>query len=110
MKKIRVAFASSDGVFIDAHFGKCEKFFIADIDADLKNYEIAEVRKSPRMCGPDGHTQESLANIIKLLYGCDYVIVARIGIWIISELKQNGITPIEFFGKFEDAVRTIELI
>jgi predicted Fe-Mo cluster-binding NifX family protein len=107
MGKIRVAFASSDGVFIDTHFGKCEKFFIADIDGDSKTYEIVETRKCTRMCGNDGHTQENLTKTIKLLHGCSYVIVARIGIWIVSELKQNGITPLEFFGKFDEAVKEI---
>jgi predicted Fe-Mo cluster-binding NifX family protein len=109
MGKIRVAFASSDGNFIDTHFGKCEKFFIADFDDASKKYEIIENRHCSRMCGQNGHTQENLSKIIKLLHDCKYVITARIGIWIVSELKQNGIMPLEFLGTAEEALKTINV-
>jgi hypothetical protein len=59
------------------------------------------------MCGSSGHTPEGLQNIIKLLYDCRHVIVARIGVWIVSELKQNGIKPIEFFGSVEEALKLV---
>ncbi|MDR2427239.1 MAG: hypothetical protein LBD46_08715 [Endomicrobium sp.] len=104
MEKIRIALASSDGEFIDTHFGKCKAFRIIDMDNQTKKYEQVEIRKSDRMCGQNGHTAENLENIIKLLYDCSYVIVARIGIWIKAELEEEGIIPIEFFGTIKEAL------
>ncbi|MDR1196298.1 MAG: hypothetical protein LBL00_07480 [Endomicrobium sp.] len=104
MKKIRIALASSDGEFIDTHFGKCEAFRIIDMDKHTKKYEYIEIRKSDRMCGQNGHTAEGLENIIKLLCDCSYVIVARIGIWIKADLEKREIIPIEFFGTVKEAL------
>jgi predicted Fe-Mo cluster-binding NifX family protein len=105
--KIRVAITSSNGEFIDLHFGKCEAFEIIDIDKNAAKYECIEIRISPRMCLEGGHNPETLKNIIMLLSDCKYIITARIGIWIVSQLKENGIIPVEFFGHVEEALRII---
>ncbi|MDR2191789.1 MAG: hypothetical protein LBO62_02760 [Endomicrobium sp.] len=102
---IKIALTSSDGKFIDKHFGKCEKFLIAEFNPKTGEYEIKETREIERLCSDNGHTQAKLLNVIKLLSGCKYVITARIGVWVASELKLNGIIPIEFFGKTKDAFK-----
>ncbi|MDR3112249.1 MAG: dinitrogenase iron-molybdenum cofactor biosynthesis protein [Elusimicrobiota bacterium] len=109
MSKIKIALASSDGVNIDTHFGKCRRFSIIEMDTITKEFTQVEIRKSERMCGPNGHTQEALNSIKKLLYDCSYVIVARIGIWIVEELKQSGITAIEFVGEVKSALNKIKI-
>jgi predicted Fe-Mo cluster-binding NifX family protein len=109
MDKIRAALASGDGKIIDEHFGKCEAFRIIDMDIKTKKFTQIEIRTTERMCGSNGHAEESLRSVVRLLYDCSYVIAARMGIWAASELKRNGICPIEFLGNIEDALEQIEV-
>ncbi|MDT3427295.1 putative Fe-Mo cluster-binding NifX family protein [Paenibacillus forsythiae] len=86
----RVAIGSSDGQWIDQHFGSCEQFMIYDVSAEGE-WTLAEVRKT----GSDGftgrHSQEQLNKIIGLLSDCSTVLVSRIGMGVGEELKERGI-------------------
>ncbi|MDR1942251.1 MAG: hypothetical protein LBQ47_07980 [Endomicrobium sp.] len=103
MSKIKIALASSDGKFIDKHFGKAESWRIAELNTQTKEYREIEIRQTPKLCQENGHSAQTLAELIKILSDCKYVFVLKIGIWIVSELKSKGIKPVEFFGSTQNA-------
>jgi predicted Fe-Mo cluster-binding NifX family protein len=109
MTAVKIALASSDGKFIDLHFGKCARFRIIEFNLLTKDYKEIQIRNAERLCAQGGHTHENLRNTTALLSDCKYIITARIGIWIVSELKQNGIEPVEFFGPVEEALKRINI-
>jgi predicted Fe-Mo cluster-binding NifX family protein len=104
---MKIAVASSDGKIIDIHFGKCQAFRIFELNEKTKEFNELEIRKSEKLCGEGGHTEETLKKHCVLLKDCKYVLVARIGIWIKRELIENGIIPIEFLGEIKEAVNEI---
>ncbi|MDR3232001.1 MAG: hypothetical protein LBT65_11225 [Synergistaceae bacterium] len=86
----RVAFASSDGSFIDYHFGRATTFFIYDVgftapDGQPVPSALIEKRRCYRIPGQGGveqsvaHHREELERIAELLKDCDAIFVVRIG-------------------------------
>jgi predicted Fe-Mo cluster-binding NifX family protein len=87
----RVAFASSDGSFIDFHYGRATTFFIYEIGAG-RGDEI--LRPTPMYVGKRhcyripgqgeimqsaAHRREELEKAAELLKDCDALFVAKIG-------------------------------
>jgi predicted Fe-Mo cluster-binding NifX family protein len=104
---MRIAVTSSDGKFIDIHFGKCRAFRIFELNKKTKEFKEIEIRETERLCREGGHTEETLKKHCILLKDCKYVLTARIGVWIKRELIENGIVPIEFLGEIKEAVNEI---
>jgi predicted Fe-Mo cluster-binding NifX family protein len=87
---LRVAVASSDGKFINQHFGHAEQFLIFDIDNE-GNYEYLELRKNDPTCSGGNHTAGSMKNAVGVLDGVKVVLVAQIGPGASQNLLLNGI-------------------
>lgn len=87
---LRVAVASSDGKFINQHFGHAEQFLIFDIDEEGE-YEFIELRKNEPTCSGGNHTAGSMKNAVGVLDGVKVVLVAQIGPGASQNLLQNGI-------------------
>lgn len=72
---IRLAFASSDGSYIDQHFGSARFFQIFDVsDSD---YELIETRRTDALC--QGNCEGGFEHLLKALEDCDAVFVLKIG-------------------------------
>ena len=88
---LRVAFASSDRVFVDQHFGAASAFAIHSVDADSSVLvEVAEFIETA-MDGHDG----KLAAKIELLAGCAAVYCQAVGASAVQQLLAKGIQPIK---------------
>ena len=87
---IRVAVASSDGKFINQHFGHAQQFLIFDIDDEGK-YEFIELRKNEPTCSGGNHTAGALEDTLNILEGVKIVLVAQIGPGASQNLLLNGI-------------------
>jgi len=85
----RVAVASSDGKFVNRHFGHAEQFLIYEIAEDNCNY--VETRSNAPLCGDQGHNDDQLAGIVKLISDCRVVLVAKIGPGALDGLQSQGI-------------------
>ncbi|MDR1979141.1 MAG: hypothetical protein LBQ42_10465 [Synergistaceae bacterium] len=87
----RAAFASSDGNFIDYHYGRATSFFVYDLGGSRAPIFL-EKRRHYRIPaqGPveqgTAHHRESLEKVAALLSDCDALFVAKI-----------GATPAKFF-------------
>jgi predicted Fe-Mo cluster-binding NifX family protein len=55
----KIALASSDGIIIDEHFGKCHWFYIVDLSAD-GTYVDVEKRFVDPACRGGAHSDDGL--------------------------------------------------
>jgi predicted Fe-Mo cluster-binding NifX family protein len=104
---MRIAVASSDGKFVNQHFGRATQFLILDVMGDSIN--IVELRENLPPCGASeygGHDDDALARAIALIADCQAVLCSRIGIGTRSELLSHGIEPVEARDFVEEAVRS----
>lgn len=86
---IKIAVASSDGKFVDRHFGAAHQFVIFEYDG--KGFTFLELRKSPPLCRGDHHDDDDLARTAQLIGDCSYVIANRVGPRAVPSLLAKGI-------------------
>ena len=80
MMAIRVAVVSSDGKFINQHFGRAEHFYIFALNETEKgSFRYLERRSSPRICFQQQHDENMLESVAGLLADCQVVLASRIG-------------------------------
>lgn len=106
----RIAIASSDGVYVDTHFGHAFSFIIADVDELTGEVtEIEERDVSPacegHSCG--GHQGRNMTKIADILSDVKYVLIARIGPPAAAELAARGIDTFEGIGSIEDRIKEL---
>jgi predicted Fe-Mo cluster-binding NifX family protein len=92
---IKVAIASSDGKYINQHFGKTNKFLIFQVNGP-DDYEFVELREDEPSCGSyreDGQSKTKERS--ELLSDCKAVIVSKIGPSASQKLIDKGIIPFE---------------
>ena len=86
----KVAVASSDGKYINQHFGWAQQFLIFEIN-DEGEYKFLENRKNTPACDVGGHTDEALAESVKLISDCKAVLASQIGHGAANALAAHGI-------------------
>lgn len=87
---IRVAFASSDRLRVDQHFGAAEAFAIYEVTPDKATLVAVGEFAAEAMDGNEG----KLAAKVDFLAGCAAVYVMAIGASAIKQLVARGIQPI----------------
>lgn len=99
---IKIAFASSDGMNVDQHFGKAKSFQVFQI-SDQKA-EFLEERFGRPFChgGDDG--DEVLPDVTEILADCAEVYVLQFGACAERALSEVGVQPIKQAGLIEDIV------
>ena len=103
---LRVSVASSDGKFINQHFGHAEQFLIFDID-DEGNYEYIELRKNEPTCSGGNHTAGSMKNAVGVLDGVKVVLVAQIGPGASQNLLLSGIQSFSVPSYIDEALEKL---
>lgn len=89
--QLRVAFASSDRVVIDQHFGAASAFAIHEIGLDSSRLiEVAQFIETAM----DGH-EGKLDAKIALLDGCSAVFSEAVGASAIQRLLSKGVQPVK---------------
>ena len=102
--KVKIAIASSDGIVVNRHFGKAEKFYIAEADTEDYSYSIIEERDVTPVCKVEGHDDDALAAAVKNLSDCRYVIVSRIGFRAKDACEAGGLSVYEIPVTFDRAI------
>lgn len=100
---IQVAVASVDGLAVNQHFGRAERFLIYRIGEDGRT-ELAEDRPVRRACGNGDHETEALAAAAAALADCRFALVARIGPAAEKALAKRGVLAFETAGPVERAL------
>jgi len=87
---LRVAFASSDRLRVNQHFGAAEGFFVYDVTTEKTN--LSAVGEFPAAV-MDGN-EDKLATKIEFLSGCAAVFVMAVGGSAIKQLLAAGVQPV----------------
>jgi nitrogen fixation protein NifX len=88
---LTAAFATVDGVHVDAHFGRCARFDIYDIAAD--GVELRELR--PVASSESDSQDERFRARLDALAGCTLVCVASIGPGAAAQVVKAGVHPLK---------------
>lgn len=103
----RIAFASSDGVQIDRHFGAADSFLIAAVEPDGSCREV-ERRAGQPPCRHGSHDEGAMVAAASALSDCLYVVAEAIGPGAQRALERVGALPLEVQDiSVEEAVKQI---
>lgn len=101
----RVAIASSDGKFVNQHFGRAQQFLIVDIKED-GSYEFVELRKNKPACHAED-CEDPISRTIDMISDAEGVLVSQIGPGAADKLIAHGIQPIIIPMMIDDALKKI---
>jgi nitrogen fixation protein NifX len=88
---LTAAFATADGVHVDAHFGRCARFDIYDITA-----AGAQLRETRWLAAADDNDEDvRLQDRLDALTGCALVCVASIGPTAAARVVNSRVHPLK---------------
>ena len=88
--KYKIAFASSDGVRIDRHFGAADRFYIAELDTEKEDYELTESRDALPPCNGGSHDISRFDAVIETLSDVSAIVAQRIGPGALQFIREHG--------------------
>jgi len=88
----RLAFASSTGLMVDEHFGRCGRYVIIDLHG--AQWDNVETRLLPPS-NASGHEAGAFERAAALLSDCDAVFAAKVGPYAAETLIHRGIRVFE---------------
>ena len=86
----RVAFASSDGVRTDCHFGAAERFYIAEIDTKKSDYSITGFTEVRPPCNGGWHEVSKFGAVMEALKDISAIVASRVGPGARDFIKDSG--------------------
>ncbi|MDR3592122.1 MAG: NifB/NifX family molybdenum-iron cluster-binding protein [Negativicutes bacterium] len=92
----RVAVASSDGKFINQHFGRAQAFLIYELnEGDSEGFRFVERRETKPPCSYQQHDDDLLTAAAALVSDCRTVLVSQIGPGAVQALAAHGVNALE---------------
>lgn len=89
----RIAVASSNGSYIDTHFGHSERFDIYELRDEGNSF--IETRHARSACSGKGHDESVFDGTLALLKDCEAVFVSVIGYGAAAYLNEKGMRVFE---------------
>jgi nitrogen fixation protein NifX len=89
---MKIAFTTSDNVYINAHFGSAQKIDVYEVDQT--HYQFVETLRFDGNLNEDGN-EDKLLPKIEALHDCTIVYVSTIGGSAAARLIKQRITPIK---------------
>jgi nitrogen fixation protein NifX len=105
----KVAVASSDGKFVNQHFGMAQQFLIFEID-DEGDYKFLEIRENKPACSVEGHSDFSMDQSVDLISDCKAVIASQIGPGAVDILLSHNIEPYIAPTFIDEALKQLNLM
>ena len=100
---VRIAFASTDGTYIDQHFGSARLFHIFDVSETSANF--AEIRRTQALC--NGNCEGGFDHLLSALSDCNAVFVLKIGQGAAAYMIAKGKRVFEAQGPVEEIIERI---
>jgi nitrogen fixation protein NifB len=101
---VRVALATSDGLYVDKQFGVTDTFWIYDVTP--KSFRLVEKRNVRQYCFGK-ISSSSINDVIGRLRDCQVVICKHIGHKPRQELLAAGVEPQDFSGTIPEAIEKV---
>lgn len=101
----KIAIASSDGKFVNQHFGRARQFLIVELK-DNGSYEYLETRQNKPACAIDSH-DSLLEDAVNLISDCDGILVSDVGREAADVLISHGIQPVIIPLLIDDAIKKV---
>lgn len=92
---IRTAFATSDGLNVDRHFGAAERFDIYEINTESEDYSRIEIRKVERACLEHTHHDERMDAVTDTIEDCHAVFAECSGNGARTVLEKKHVQAID---------------
>ncbi len=102
----KIAVASSDGIVVNQHFGRADKFYIYETD-DSGVFSLLETRSTKPVCQAGNHDEHTLCENISRFTDCKYLLVSRIGNGAANIAEQAGITAVELPGMIDESIKKL---
>lgn len=102
---VRIAVASSDGLQVNAHFGRARCFQVYELEQG--SWEYCEERANIPACLAHEHSEDALERSAELIADCQGVVVEQIGSGAIDVLLARRIMPFMLAGTVEEALLTL---
>jgi predicted Fe-Mo cluster-binding NifX family protein len=99
----RLAFASTDGKYIDQHFGSARIFQIFEVSS--AGYRLVDSRQTEGYCR--GHCEGGFAHLLEALADCSGIFVSRIGEGAAAFMIQHGKRVFEASGPVDDVIKQV---
>lgn len=108
----KIAVASSDGKYVDTHFGHAESFLIYEVNEKDDSYELVEERQSFAACGAQTEcntdsVDDPMDEAAKRLSDVQYLLVSRIGPHAIKALNRYQVTAFSIVLPIDEAIQKI---
>lgn len=104
--KYRIGVATTDGIVVNQHFGRADRFLIVDVDENGESRLIEERSVLP-VCEGGSHDEGKLEENVERLSDCQYILVSRIGQGAANTLEQRNIQVFEIPGMIEESIKKI---
>lgn len=103
---MKVAVASTDGKFVNQHFGRAKDFLIFQWKDGF--FFFLEKRDNTPPCLQQDEHDDMLVRSVQLLHDCQAVIVSQIGPGAVEALELEGITPYVIPNFIEEALAELK--
>lgn len=103
---VKVAVASSDGIWVDEHFGRASRFLVYRLRDGV--WEHLEIRPNEPACRGHEHADGHLEQAASVIGDCRAVAVAQIGATAFDLLVSRRILPFVLVGTVEQALDALQ--
>jgi nitrogen fixation protein NifX len=104
--EVKVAVASSDGIHVNAHFGKARRFMIYRLNDG--GWEHLEDRENLPACAGQEHGEGLLEQTAAVIADCSGVVVDQIGAAAVDVLISRRVLPFMLFGTIAEALDVLK--
>ena len=101
-----IAVASSDGIVVNSHFGRADKFYIYKVENE-EEIKLVETREVLPVCEGGNHNEDKLKDNLLKLSDCKYLLVSRIGNGAMVMAESLGIEAYELPGIIEESTNQL---
>ena len=104
---LRTAFATSDGINIDRHFGASKRFDIYEINTESQLYKRIDIRNVENACLNHNHDDKRMETVVEAISDCNYVFAELSGNMARNVLEKNNIQPVDVDRTIKEVIDNI---
>ena len=104
---LRTAFATSDGIEVDRHFGASKRFDIYEINTESNIYKRIDIRTVENACLNHNHDDKRIEAVVETIADCNYVFAELSGTRARIELEKKNIQAVDVERPIKDILDNI---